>query len=220
MRSCIGKRADRLAAEVHRLGAAALHAELAAQEQHHVLGDHAWAELPRHSISIVSGTREPDLAGCEHARHLGRADAEHVGAERAAGRRMAVAADHEHAGLEMPALRQHDMADAFAVVEAAELVLGRESARDLADAAGLVVACRHVVIADQHDLARVPQPDAEALEDRRHAARSAGVVDHREIDGAGDDLAGHDALASGRARDDLLGQRHRHLVLPHCHVCA
>ena len=49
----------------------------------------------------------------QHAEHLGRADAEHVGAERAAGRRMAVAADHEHAGPEMAALRQHDVADAL-----------------------------------------------------------------------------------------------------------
>ena len=126
MRSCIGSRADRFAAEVHRLGAAAFHAELAAQEQHHVLGDHARAEPAAPFDLDRLRHREPDLAGREHARHLGRADAEHVGAERAAGRRVAVAADHEHAGLEMPALRQHDVADAFAVVEAGELVLGRE----------------------------------------------------------------------------------------------
>ena len=166
--------------------------------------------LPLQSISIVSGTLSQISPVASTPGHFGCTDAEHVGAEGAAGRRMAVAADHEHAGLEMPALRQHDVADALAVVEAGELVLGRELARDLADAARLVVARRNVVIADQHDLARVPQSDAEALEDRRHAPRPAGVVDHRKIDGARDDLAGHDALASGRARDDLFGQRHRH----------
>ena len=63
----------------------------------------ASAAVPLHRGS--SAAREPDLPGDHHAQHLGGADAEHVGAERAAGGRMRIAADAEHAGADVAVLR-------------------------------------------------------------------------------------------------------------------
>ena len=63
------------------------------------------ASRPIQRMKIVCGTLQPDLAGDHHAQHLGRADAEHVGAERAAGGRMRIAADAEHARPQVAVLR-------------------------------------------------------------------------------------------------------------------
>ena len=71
----------------------------------------------------------------------------------------------------------------------------------------LVVVRGHVVVGDEHDLVRVPDLRAEPLEHRLHAARPARVVDHREVDRAGDDLARRDRLAPGGAGDELLRER-------------
>ena len=54
---------DRLAGELNRLRAAAVEAELAAEKQHDVLGDHAVAELSAPFDLDRLGHPQPDLAG-------------------------------------------------------------------------------------------------------------------------------------------------------------
>ncbi len=70
----------------------------------------------------------PDRLRHQHMRHLGRADAERVGAERAMGRGVAVAADDQQPRQRQALLRTDHMHDALArIVEAEQLdaVLGR-----------------------------------------------------------------------------------------------
>src|SRR5262249_28701017 len=43
-----------------------------------------------------------------------------------------------------------------------------------------------------------------------HPPRAPGVVDHRGIDRASDDLAGRDRRPPSGLRNDLLGERHTH----------
>ena len=71
------------------------------------------ASAPLHSMQDGLRHVQPDFAGGQHARHLGGADAEHVGAERAPGGRMAVAADDEQARAYVALLGQHHVADPF-----------------------------------------------------------------------------------------------------------
>jgi hypothetical protein len=111
---------------------------------------------------MVLGHLEPDLAGGQHAGHLRGADPEHVGAEGAAGRRMAVAPDNQHARLQMPAFRQHHVADAFAIVEG-DLPLPGPLAGQFENARAFVGVAGHEVIGNQHHLGGIEQADAEFL---------------------------------------------------------
>src|SRR2546427_8056288 len=120
---------------------------------------------------------------------------------------MAVAADREHARPEMPALGQHDVADALRVVEAVEAGFAHPFPGDADDPAPFAVVGRKVVIGDYPHLARVPDFRPQVLEHRLHAPRPARVVHHRQVDLAGDDLAGRDRAAARRPRHELLGQR-------------
>src|SRR5204862_4367 len=88
--------------------------------------------------------------------------------------------------------------------------------RELADRVaavfdGLVLAAVEAEAADeeQHHVLR-GNARAEALEHRLHAPRPARVVHHRQVDPAGDDLAGRDRAAAGCPRHQLLGQRLAH----------
>ena len=125
----------RVAGKFNRLVLAAVHAEAADHVQHHVLGADpgGQAALPDH----LDGLRhaQPDLACDHHAQHLGAADAKHVGAKSATGRRMRVAADAKHAGPDMPALRHHHVADALAVIHMGQGLLACPVAGDFDNAA-------------------------------------------------------------------------------------
>ena len=209
-----GQRRDRLADILDDLVAADIHAELGAEMQHHVLGAHAETESALPVDQDGLGHLEPDLAGHEHAGHLGGADAEHEGAESAAGRRMAVAADDEHAGLQVAAFGQHDMADALHVVEIGDALLRHPVARELEDRGALGVDRRHVMVGNDDDARRVPDLGAETIQDRLGPARPAGIVDHGKVDLADDDLARPDTLSSRGARDDLFCEGCRHGQIP------
>jgi hypothetical protein len=65
------------------------------------------------------------------------------------------------------------------------------------------------VVRDQHDLLFVEQTDAEPLKDRLDPTRTAGIVDHCEVDLRRHHLARRDRRAAGGAGDDLFGKRHR-----------
>ena len=73
----------------------------------------------------------------------------------------------------------------------------------------LLVGRGQVVVGDQHHLVRIPDLRAQALEHRLHAPRPARVVHHRQVDLAGDDLAGRTALPAAR-ETELLGERLAH----------
>ena len=207
------QRRDRLAGIFDRLVATAIHAQPSAQRQHHVLGDDPGPEPVFPFDQDRFGNLEPDLAGRQHACHLGRADPEHIGAEGAAGRRMAVAAHNEHAGPEMAAFGQDDVADALAVMEG-DLALARPLPGQFKNARALVGVARHEMIGYQHHFLRIKQADAQLAQDRLDPARAARIVNHGEIDRGGDDLSRRDRLAAGRACDDLLRQRLRHHTSP------
>ncbi len=201
-----GQRANGLAAELHRLIAPAVHAIAADHVQHHVLGGDAGGQLaaPMHHQRL--GHLDPDLAGDRHAQHLSAADAEHIGAESAAGRRMRIAAHAEHAGPDVPVLRHHHVADAHGVIHVGQLLLRGPIARDAHDAARFVVGLRHVVVDDQHDPGRVPQRGAQLFQHGLQAPRAAGIVEHRQIDRTGHDFALGHRLAPAGGGDQLLGQ--------------
>jgi hypothetical protein len=126
---------------------------------------------------------------------------------------MAVAADHEHARLQVTAFRQHDMADALAIVKGNAALL-RPLPGQFEDACALVGFAGHEVVGNQDHLLRIEQADAELLQDRLDPARSAGIVDHGEIHHGGDDLARRYALAACGARDDLLCKCRFHHASP------
>ena len=75
---------------------------------------------------------------------------------------MAVAADDQHAGLQMTPLRQDDMADALPVIERDALVL-RPGAGQGENRSPLLRIARYVVIRDQDNLVLVEKANAEAL---------------------------------------------------------
>jgi hypothetical protein len=209
------QRAHGVARELHGLVVGAVHAEARDHGQHHVLGADACGQPP----GPVHGDRlrhaQPDLARDHHAEHLGAADAEHVGAERAAGGRMRVAADAEHAGPDVAVLRHHHVTDALAVIHVRQLLLARPVARDAHDAPRGLIALGHVMVHHQHDFGLVPDRGSEFLQHGLEATRPRRVVEHRQIDAAGDDLAdAHRGLAGG-AGNEFLGQR-RAPTLPHC----
>ena len=66
--------------------AAAPHAYLATDRQHHVLSRDEGSEMIVPLDENGFRNAKPDFAGRQNTAHLGRADTEHVGAERASGR--------------------------------------------------------------------------------------------------------------------------------------
>ena len=126
---------------------------------------------------------------------------------------MAVAANNKHAGFQVPALGQHHMADAFAVMKG-DLPLPGPLARQLENARALIGITRHEMIRNQHHLGGVEQPDAEFLEDRLDPARPARIVDHRKIDPSRDHFARTDSFRSGSTCNDLLRKRRCHHASP------
>ncbi|MNL06184.1 hypothetical protein D3C87_1268150 [compost metagenome] len=188
---------------------AAGHAEPGAQEQHHVLGADAGAQ--RAAPVDADGLRhaQPDLAGGQHAGHLGGADAEHVGAERAAGGRVAVAADDEAARQHVAPLGQYHVADALAIDKVRNTGLADPVAREADDGLRVGVGGRHVVVGHHHEARGVPHLDAQLAQQRRHAARAAGVVRHRQVDLAHHHRARRDVRHASSAGDELLRQRGR-----------
>ena len=208
------ERRDGVPRVLHRLVLAAVHAEARAQEEDQVLGDHTAPELSAPLDQDGVRHREPDFARHQNAEHFRGADAEHVGAERAAGGRVAVAADREQARPEVPFLGEHDVADADAVVEFLDAGLLHPFARDADDVPALLVVRRKVVVGDDDDLLRIPDFRAEPLEHGLDAPRTAGVVHHREVHPAGDDLAGSHGVAAGGPGDDLLREGLQHGQIP------
>ena len=85
---------------------------------------------------------------------------------------------HEHPRPEVALLRQHDVADSDAVVEARHARVLHPFARGGDDPLRLVVVRRQVVVGDHHHLLRVPDLRAEPLEHRLHPPRAARVVHH------------------------------------------
>ena len=196
---------DRRPGELDGLVAAAVHAEAAEHVQHHVLGGHAARQLavPPHADGL--GHAQPDLAHHHHAQHLGAADTEHVGTESAAGRRVRIAADAQHARSDVAVLRHHHVAYAHAVVNVRQILFACPVARDAHDAARVVVTLGHVVVHHQHDARLVPDLCTQFFQHRLQPARARRVVEHRHVDLAGDDLADRHALATAGMRDELLG---------------
>src|SRR5581483_3528984 len=88
--------------------------------------------------------------------------------------------------------------------------LAHPLARDAQDLAALVVVLREVMVGDHYDLRWIPHLGAKALEHRLQSPRAARVVHHGEIDLARHDFARRDALAPGRARNELLRERLAH----------
>src|SRR5258706_483951 len=152
------------------------------------------------------GVARPELTGHHDAQHLGRADAEHVSGEGAAGGRVAVGAHSKQAGLEMAALGQHDVADALRVVKAIDTDFAHPVARDAQDLAAVVVVFGQVMVGDHDYLRGIPDFRAQPLEHRLQAARAARVVHHRQVDLASHDLARPDPRAASGAGDELLGE--------------
>ena len=146
---------------------------------------------------------KPDFAGRQNTAHLGRTDAEHVGAERAAGWRMAVTANAEHAWRQVPALRQHDVADPLLVIEVADVLIDDPLPGQFLDGARLLRIGRNIMVGNHHDPVPVPDMAAEALQHRLHPARPAGIMDHRKIDFADHHIANSHGWLSGGARNQF-----------------
>ena len=208
-RHALGHRqcAHRLAAEFNRLVLAAVQAMPADHQQHHVLGADAVAQAagPAHENRLRH--TQPDLAGDDNTKHLGRTDAKHVGAKSTAGGRMRITANAEHARPDMPGLRHHHMADAQAVVDMRQGLLGGPFTRDAHDAARLFVDRRHIVVEHEHDLVFVPDFRAQLGQHRLQSTRAAGVVEHRQVDPASHDLTRLHHRAASRLCNKFLRQR-------------
>src|SRR5260221_1354571 len=125
---------------------------------------------------------------------------------------MAVAADGKHAGTQVPALGQHDVADALRVVEVVDTDFLPPLAGDADDVAALLVVSGEVVIGDDHHLRGVPDLRVQALEHRLEAARSARVVHHGKVDLAGDDLARRHRVFAAGAGTEFLRERLFHFA--------
>ena len=119
---------------------------------------------------------------------------------------MAVTADAEHAGRQMSAFRQHNMADPLLVIEIGDLLVPDPLAGQRLDGAGLFGIGRNIVIGDHNHPVPVPDAAPEPLQHRLHPARAAGIMDHRQIDLADDDIACRDAGLPGGAGDQFSGK--------------
>jgi hypothetical protein len=86
--------------------------------EHHVLGRHARRKPAPPFDQDGAGHLDPDLAGGQHTGHLGRADRRTCKRRNAppVGEWLSPPTD-KHARLQMPALRQDNVADAFAIVK-------------------------------------------------------------------------------------------------------
>jgi hypothetical protein len=84
---------------------------------------------------------------------------------------MTVTPDNQHARLQVPALRQHHVADAFAIVEG-DLPLPGPLAGQLENARAFIRVAGNKVIRNQHHLGGIEQADAEFLEDRLDPSRA------------------------------------------------
>ena len=114
----------------------------------------------------------------------------------------------------MALLRQHDVANADAVVDVRQVLLARPVACDPDDAARVVVLRRHVVVQSPAPLWTCPRwvaPSSSSMGLRRRWPRR--VVEHRQINLAVQNLADGDAGFASRACDQFLRQRLRGCVM-------
>ena len=117
---------------------------------------------------------------------------------------MRIAADRKHPRLQEALLHQHDVADALHVEELFNTELGRKLTRELEYGSRLRVHGRHEVIAHQYDLVRIPDPDAQLFQPRPDPARPARIEQQRQVDIAGNDLAGAHGLLAGGTGNNFL----------------
>ena len=192
--------------EFNRLVVRAIHAKAGDHVQHHVFGANTASQLARPIHRNGLRHAQPDATRHHHAQHLGAADAKHVGPKRAACGRMRVTPHAKHAGLNVPVLRHHHVADAQAVIHMRQCLLACPVAGDTHDLARSLVALGHVVIHHQHDFGFIPNLRTQFLQHRLQAARARGVVKHRQINLAGDDLGHRQRIASSGAGNELLCQ--------------
>ena len=149
---------------------------------------------------------KPDLARGEHPRHLGRANAKHIGPERTTGWRMAVTTDTEHPWRQMPAFRKHDMADPLLVVKIGDILVLYPLTGQRLNGAGLVGICRDIVIGHHDDPVLVPHMPSKPFKHRLYTAWPAGIVDHRKVDLADHDITRRYGSLSGRAGNQFSGE--------------
>nr|MCB7500708.1 hypothetical protein [Enterobacter roggenkampii] len=99
------------------------------------------------------------------------------------------------------------MADSHHVEEGADLMFGRKLSRQLQDARGFSVHRRDIMVRDDGDLVRIPQPHAQFAQHRRPATRPRTVVRKGQIDLSRHQLAGRNPVHAGRPGDDLFNER-------------
>ena len=147
--------------ELQHLEVRPLRAELADEVQDQVFRPDELLEAPGHDdldrrrhFHIQYAAQGPD------ARHLGRADAERKRAQRAMARRVGVRPHHDVARAHIAILRQDLVADAAHiapdVVELPDALGADELPHLFVVGGGLRRFCRHAMIEDHGDAARVP----------------------------------------------------------------
>ncbi len=212
------QRADRGAGELHGAAGRAVGADLGDDREHDVLAGDARRGLAVHRHPHPLRPLLPDRLRHQHMGHLGRADAERVGAERAVGRGVAVAADDQQAGQGEALLRPDHMDDALPrIVEAEQLdaVLGgvlldlAHHARELGIGdIGPRAARRHVMVGDAEGQPRLGDRDAalgELAEGVERALVDIVAVDPEQRRAV---LAAQDLVGGPELVDDGLGLVH------------
>ena len=105
----------------------------------------------------------------------------------------------------MSPLGKHHVADALLIVEVGNIFILNPLARQLLDGTGFVRVGRHIMVGDDNNPVLVPDVTS-SLQHRLDPARPAGIVDHRKIDLAHDNLANRHRRLSGGASDQFAGR--------------
>ena len=193
------QRPDRRAGEFDGVAGRAVGADMGDDRQHDVLGRNAGRCDAIDGDAHARRLLLPDRLRHQHMRHFGGADAEGVGAERAVGRGVAVAADDQQARQGQALLGADDMHDALpGIVQAEQLdAVLRGILLDLAhhprqlgigDVAPRA-ARRHVMVGDAEGQAGLGDRDARAPP----ACRRRGTSPHERS-------GGRPRAATGRPR--------------------
>ncbi len=202
---------------LHRLRARAVDPDLSDHVEDQILGLDPLLEAVVINELQRLGHPEPQLAQRERAREIGGSDAGREIVERAVGAAVRVGADHQLARQHQAVLRQHGVADA--PLPHLEVPLDSHVARELPREAAEgrargVLGGLEVVLCDG-DALRVPDLlSAHLLAHDLSGRRNREVVAHREVDLREHQVAGHDALPSRAAGQDLLRHGHAHLANP------